>query len=648
VGALLAQDVKSILGKLEAGTVLRLALVPGRIGVFEAFATIAGQDVIVTLEPAPPSPLSAGSMLADLDAAGASFERAADLTSLCARAATIFRERTGFDRVMIYRFLDDGAGLVVAEDRDPSLPSFMNHHFPASDIPRQARALYVRNRVRVIPDVHYEPAPIRPASEAGVDLSDVSIRSVSPIHLRYMRNMGVGASASISIVKDGLLWGLVACHHQSPRDLDFETRTLCSTIASGLARQIRAKEEAETYRERIRLRAAEDGILGQIGNGQSVDDFLLPLGSDLCAMLNADGFAAILGDTVMAEGVVPERPDLLRLAKWLAAKASDEPFVSRSLSAAYPPAQEWPDLASGVLAVSVVADTAMMLIWFRVEERELVEWAGNPHKDSAADPNLVLTPRNSFESWREEVCFRARPWTLGQIESAVRLRRRLFEARQARRLRELNRELAATIADKEGLIVQKDHLLREVNHRVQNSLQLVQSFLALQARAEAGTETAKNLEEAQRRISAVALVHRRLYQADHVETVDLARYLEELIGEMREAMGSDWAAGLVLDLAPILISADRAVHVGLILTELVINANKYAYGGASGPIAIALEEYRNQFRLIVADQGQGAVGTREGFGSRMMKAMVQRLDGSIERFDNKPGLRVIVTAPVEA
>jgi two-component sensor histidine kinase len=218
--------------------------------------------------------------------------------------------------------------------------------------------------------------------------------------------------------------------------------------------------------------------------------------------------------------------------------------------------------------------------------------------------------------------------------------------RQTRRLRELNRELAATIAEKEALIAEKDHLLREVNHRVQNSLQLVQAFLALQAREET-PEVAKHLGEAQRRLSAVALVHRRLYQADRVESVDLARYLDDLMGDMRQAMGGEWDGTITADLAPILISADRAVNIGLVLTELIINAQKYAYAGQPGPIAISLEPYRNQFRLIVADQGMGQQREREGFGTRMIRAMVDRLGGTIERFDNRPGLRVILTAPSE-
>jgi two-component sensor histidine kinase len=188
-----------------------------------------------------------------------------------------------------------------------------------------------------------------------------------------------------------------------------------------------------------------------------------------------------------------------------------------------------------------------------------------------------------------------------------------------------------------------------VNHRVQNSLQLVQSFLTLQARGGEEANLADTLNEAQRRISAVALVHRRLYQADQLESVDLSRYLEDLIGEMRGAMGSEWADRLTLDLSPLLISADRAVHVGLILTELIMNANKYAYPGKAGPIDVSLEQYRNTFRLVVADRGTGkaAIGGRQGFGTRMMNAMVARLDGTIEQFDNSPGLRVIVSAPID-
>jgi two-component sensor histidine kinase len=228
------------------------------------------------------------------------------------------------------------------------------------------------------------------------------------------------------------------------------------------------------------------------------------------------------------------------------------------------------------------------------------------------------------------------------------LRQALLDARQTRRLKELNARLSETLEDKEALLEQKELLLREVNHRIQNSLQLVSSFLGLQARASDDETLKGSFEEARRRLSAVALVHRRLYRADQIENVDLARYLEELCAEMQDAMGPEWAGCLRLNIAPVLVPTDRAVTLGLVLTELVINANKYAYGGAPGPIEITLEEQGSKFRLIVADHGRGKHEPRQGFGTRMMTAMVNQLGGTLDYNDNKPGLRAVLTAQVSA
>jgi two-component sensor histidine kinase len=189
--------------------------------------------------------------------------------------------------------------------------------------------------------------------------------------------------------------------------------------------------------------------------------------------------------------------------------------------------------------------------------------------------------------------------------------------------------------------------MKEVDHRVQNSLQLVSAFLSLQARDAGPGPVADQLIEARSRLSAVALVHRRLYRDDQIETIDLARYLEELIGDLKASLGDEWGSKMMVDLTPMLIPTDRAVNIGLIAAELVINATKYAYPGGSGPIDIVLEQHRNRLRLIVADHGGGIAGQRSGFGSRMMGAVMARLGGEMEQTDNRPGLRVIVTAPIE-
>jgi len=151
----------------------------------------------------------------------------------------------------------------------------------------------------------------------------------------------------------------------------------------------------------------------------------------------------------------------------------------------------------------------------------------------------------------------------------------------------------------------------------------------------------------------VALVHRRLYQDESVEIIDLSRYIESLVDEMTTTMDAGWRNNLTLDLLPILIATDKAVNVGLILTELVINAQKYAYDGAPGPLAIKLEQHRNSMRLIVSDVGRGKTkagsGSRSGgFGSRILAAIIERLKGHIDDEDNTPGLRVVVTAPIQS
>lgn len=603
---------------------------------------------IVEFEEVARTPVSATDVLAWLDSTATVFERTSDLVTLCQRAAAAYRALTGFDRVMIYRFLDDDAGRVIAEDSDPEIGSFLHHHFPATDIPRQARALYVRNRARAIPDVGYAPLAIRPEAYRDTDLSDVAIRSVSPIHLQYLKNMGVGASASISIVKEGILWGLIACHHREPRLMPRDVRLIATTLASGLARQIRAKEDARVYRDRLRLRTASDSLLPQMNDARDTRAGIERVHEPLMTMMASDGIVFARDDVIDCYGHCPDHRDLRDLVRWLRARRLTDVFATESLGDHYPAAEDIADVASGLLAIPL-ADDGGMLIWLRAEQIEKVEWAGNPHK-AAVDSDTPLTPRASFDSWVQTVRGRAEAWTLEEIEAVHRLRRAIDDTERSRRIRHLNDQLQRTLGDKDALLAQKDLLMKEVDHRVQNSLQLVSAFLSMQARAAGPGDVAASLNEAQSRLSAVALVHRRLYRDDQIESIDLSRYLGELVDDLRSSLGAEWAAHMHTDLSPVLIPTDRAVSVGLVLTELVINATKYAYGGAPGPIEIALGQHRRRFQLVVADQGKGVAdgrtSTSGGFGSRMMDAVVQRIDGDIDLADNGPGTRATLTAPI--
>ena len=228
------------------------------------------------------------------------------------------------------------------------------------------------------------------------------------------------------------------------------------------------------------------------------------------------------------------------------------------------------------------------------------------------------------------------------------MRATLLDVQQNRRMRALNLQLTMILRDKDLLLQQKEFLIGEVNHRVQNSLQLVSSYLAMQARETTDAALQGPLQEARRRLTAVALVHRRLYRGDQIEVVDAARYIEELCTETFSFMGQDWSQHLSLNLAPMQVSTDRAVTLGLVLTELMINCNKHAYGGAAGPIEIELLEDRTHLRMIVADRGAGRRVARKGFGSRIMEGLLGQLGGELSYGDNAPGLRTTVVVPLKA
>jgi light-regulated signal transduction histidine kinase (bacteriophytochrome) len=366
-------------------------------------------------------------------------------------------------------------------------------------------------------------------------------------------------------------------------------------------------------------------------------------------MMNSDGVAVLRGRELVRNGVCPTEQEIDALVQWLSTETI-QPIVSADhLSDLYPQASSFTQTGSGLLAMVISVEEPWFLLWFRAEQVETVNWAGNPHKsDGSEEPGASLTPRTSFDLWQETVRGRAHPWSLPEIDAALRLRVALLEVQQNRRMRELNRQLTKIVQDKDLLLEQNGFLIGEVNHRVQNSLQLVSSYLALQARASSNPELLAALEEARRRISAVSLVHRRLYRGDQLALVDAGRYIEELCADTFAFMGQDWVRYLSLNLSPVMVSTDRAVTLGLLLTELLINANKYAYDGRAGPIEIELIEDRTLLHLVVADKGTGKASSGKGFGTRIMEGLVAQLGGKLTYGDNLPGLRTVVVIPIQS
>jgi light-regulated signal transduction histidine kinase (bacteriophytochrome) len=597
---------------------------------------------------------SAAHMLGRVRSIATALREVPDLLHICRSAAREIRGLTGFARVMIYRFLEDGSGCVIAEDKHAELPTFQNHHYPASDIPKQARELYVRNIVRVIPDVNYTPVPLVPrmcpATGGPLDMSDCILRSVSPIHIQYLKDMNVRASMSISIVRDNSLWGLVACHHTTPKLVSYEIREACKHVAQILSQQIAAYEETEMLQQEHTLTAARLKLVAELRHAErAIFEALRERISELLELFPSDGLALYARGAIATAGRSPDNDQIRELANWLLRANGPEPYSTDRLSESFAPSQAYRTNASGLLGLVVSVSEPLVLLWFRAERAEIVNWAGNPHKP--VEPGLgsgLLTPRASFELWSETVHGRSCPWTKAEIEAAQRFQRQLVEISQHRRAEQLNGMLQQKIGEADRLIAQKDLLMREMHHRVQNSLQLVSAMLRLQQREFSDPTVQARFEETQRRILAMAAVHRHLWRSDEIGIVRFDIYLQEIRENLVEAWGRQWDEHIQLQSTSILMPTDRAVALALIVTELLTNAVKYAYGGEPGPIEILLsEEAERGIQVVVADHGRGIEQTErpEGFGARLTGLLVSQLAGTIEFHNNFPGTKVALSVP---
>ncbi len=421
--AVLSQPPESLLGRpveqvLAAADLapLRRALTDGSLSArplylltvhtpaglaFDAIAHRHDGLVLIELEPSGRhDAYSAPQLYQAVQGAIRRVESAPTLLTMGAAVADEVRRISGFDRVMVYRFDDEWNGSVVAEAKRDDLEPFLGLHYPASDIPVQARELYARNRLRFIPDRDYVASPLvppaNPLTDRPLDMSYAVLRSVSPVHVEYLRNMGVRASMSISLLKDGKLWGLIACHHYAgPRYVTHDVRTACELVGDVMSLQVAYKADAEVAAYAATMVAVRQALAARMTDAVEVSVALTGDAPNLLDLVQAGGAAIVQGSRVATVGDTPAAADLIELARWLSERADDDHEVwhTAALPLRDPRFDPISATAAGVLAASLIKGRPHYLMWFRPERIRSVNWAGDPAKSVVkGDDGVRLSP----------------------------------------------------------------------------------------------------------------------------------------------------------------------------------------------------------------------------------------------------------------
>lgn len=607
---------------------------------FDVALHMSGSRIIIEGEPCTTSDY--GDATGTVRGMVSRLEQANDLATFFNEGARQVRALTGFDRVMVYRFAADGSGEVVAESAKSGIGSFLGLHYPATDIPKQARELYLRSLLRVITDIDAEPVPIEPQTDEfgqPLDLSLSVLRSVSRIHIEYLRNMGVRASMSISIVVDGKLWGLVACHHYSPRCPSFERRSVAELFAQMFAMRIESRERTQVVEYERRARDISDQLLGAVASDETLLNDPDWLSTILTSAIPADGVGVWINGSYAFSGVTPTTGQFARIIQALNATAAGRAFATDQISSLVPSLADQSPVAAGLLAIPISRSPRDYVVLFRSELQRSVRWAGDPHKPVEYGPNGPrLTPRQSFEEWKETVVGRSLPFTPSELRVAETLRATLIEV-----VLRLSDEASA---ERQEATSRQELLIAELNHRVRNILSLIRGLIR-QSKPADGTSIEDFVAVIDGRVHALARAHNQITD-DHWGPAPVKNLLEAEAA----AFLTTQKDRLILKGPAVLLNPQAYSTLALVVHELVTNSVKYGSLSVATGEAIAEWSVHENGDLYFCWNERGGPEVwppnRKGFGTTIIEHSVPYdLGGQVKVDFAREGVRAEFVIPAK-
>ncbi|MEJ8801824.1 ATP-binding protein [Pontibacter sp. H249] len=581
-----------------------------------------------------------------------------------------------YDRIMLYVFDQDWNGEVIAEKTKPGARSYLHHHFPATDIPAQARELLLRKHVRQIPDVHAEAVDIipyfDPKTNAPTNIIQSELRNPSEIHLEYLKNMEVGATLSVSIIVQGKLWGIIACQHQSAKFINFWKRQTCLVTALTFANTVLANQEKTDLEIMERYNTAEQKLVEQVKASGNFEQGLFGEAVNLLSITQAHGAAMCLQRRLTKIGNTPSDKQIQEILKWLSTAEVDQVLSTRELAKHIPAALNYRDVASGILAIEISKSRKDFILFFKPEIQEKRIWAGNPEKPLPG-VDARIHPRKSFNNWEEIIRGKSQPWSFNDVTIAHTLQKdivALLMEIQAIMLQDLNEELNASAEE----LLQKNRKLEDftqiISHNLRSPLSNIKGLYQLynaEPTPETGAEVIGRMNMMIENMSATIddlnmVLHAAIKQDLKTEPVQIAAIVDK---EMQNLQASILQTDALIqtDLEVPVVSVPR-IYLESILHNLLSNALKYSSEQRKPQILIRSWATVDQIHISVSDNGLGIdldkVRSKlfglyntfhqnkdsKGIGLYLTKTQVEQMGGKIEvRSTVNQGTTFIITFP---
>jgi light-regulated signal transduction histidine kinase (bacteriophytochrome) len=540
--------------------------------------------------------------------------RTTTVTDFHRDAARQVRAITGFERVMIYRFDDNGDGDVIAESTRSNTESFLGLRYPASDIPVQARALYLANPFRIIPDVQAPTVPVLPVRgqpDQALDMTYAVTRAVSPVHIEYLTNMGVGASLSISIIVEGRLWGLIACHHSEARCPSFVMRTAAELFGLMYSMTLESRLRGNTAVDERNARALSDRMMMAIAGDETLLTNAAWIRDNVGGIIQCDGVAVFRPGAVTLNGSTPPEGDIATIARFLDTTSPSRVYDTNAIAVIDPGLAQSADRAAGMLAIPVSRTPRDYIMLFRRELLEEVRWSGDPTKAVVkTEDGLRLSPRKSFAAFAEMVRGKASPFSDAD--------RRIGEAVRIAIIEVILRYSEAASGERRQSTERSTLLIAELNHRVRNILTLIRGLIA--RTGQSATSVAEYTTALNGRVQALARAHDYVTRNSWGPASLVALLEDEVNAHRRNAHDVLLIDGPLVHLQPTAIAT-----MALVIHELATNSAKYGALSTEGVVHVALD-LRADGGLDIRWRELGGppvqAPTRRGFGSVVIERTV--------------------------